>query len=543
MNGFGLLLLLAATGQLPAAGPTDQTDWGWQIAKNGELEYLEYIVQIHPDKVNILLQKGFEQASSIPPELAGRVSRVVVRVGTEVLPRTPSIQEIQQRIPSSSPSASAIVMPQGMSSDRFSNIDPTNAPVVLPVTNSGSGPQTLSNMSVPNLPSLQGSNEPVGPATSLSDAGSEFLAGARDPSSIQAGQLDSALAQNTLNRNLRDDPLSLPGASKYNNTATAPAPGISAAPAPITSSLPSNAGAAPLGGPISTVGNPGIAGTLQGNSGNSYSAPLSGSSASYPNSQYPNSQYSSSPNQTGTTGNYGSTSGFPSSGGAASSYDAYGTRTTNSGLGSFAGKTFTNNGGTQPNYPPSASTNPYGQPSYSTHPSTAMNPGVQNNNWSTGVSPYQYTGLQGSGSGPYSPTGSQYAGTSMSGSGYYSNDPASLYNQPSSRIASNSMPGTSGMANNGTGAMSPGVNPVSGNPQNPNYNQAQHSPSYNDGTARPGDPNYNAALGSYGPARTDAILPILFVLSLVVNFYLGMLIRKLLTRYRSLLSSVRSQAV
>ncbi len=42
--------------------------------------------------------------------------------------------------------------------------------------------------------------------------------------------------------------------------------------------------------------------------------------------------------------------------------------------------------------------------------------------------------------------------------------------------------------------------------------------------------------------RTQNFLQVFFLLSLVVNFYLGMLIRKLLSRYRALLSSVRSQA-
>ncbi len=41
----------------------------------------------------------------------------------------------------------------------------------------------------------------------------------------------------------------------------------------------------------------------------------------------------------------------------------------------------------------------------------------------------------------------------------------------------------------------------------------------------------------------ENIMPVMFVLSLVVNFYLGMLIRKLLGRYRTLLASVRSQTV
>ena len=42
-------------------------------------------------------------------------------------------------------------------------------------------------------------------------------------------------------------------------------------------------------------------------------------------------------------------------------------------------------------------------------------------------------------------------------------------------------------------------------------------------------------------SNIDGILQVLFLLSLVVNFYLGILIRKLLIRYRSLLTNVRTQ--
>ncbi len=44
------------------------------------------------------------------------------------------------------------------------------------------------------------------------------------------------------------------------------------------------------------------------------------------------------------------------------------------------------------------------------------------------------------------------------------------------------------------------------------------------------------------PKSIDGILQVLFLLSLVVNFYLGILIRKLLMRYRSLLTNVRQAA-
>jgi len=46
----------------------------------------------------------------------------------------------------------------------------------------------------------------------------------------------------------------------------------------------------------------------------------------------------------------------------------------------------------------------------------------------------------------------------------------------------------------------------------------------------------------YTPANVDGILLTLFVVSLLVNLYLGHLIRKLLMRYRLVLTNVRSQA-
>jgi hypothetical protein len=55
-----------------------------------------------------------------------------------------------------------------------------------------------------------------------------------------------------------------------------------------------------------------------------------------------------------------------------------------------------------------------------------------------------------------------------------------------------------------------------------------------------GTPNSTSG-GQITATNVDGILQVLFLLSLVVNFYLGILIRKLLIRYRSLLTNVRSQ--
>ncbi len=60
------------------------------------------------------------------------------------------------------------------------------------------------------------------------------------------------------------------------------------------------------------------------------------------------------------------------------------------------------------------------------------------------------------------------------------------------------------------------------------------------GESSPGDLESGSATSV--PVRSnDRIIEVFFLLSLVVNVYLGFLIQRLLTRYRSLLTSVRGQ--
>ncbi|MBX3423985.1 MAG: hypothetical protein KF752_20700 [Pirellulaceae bacterium] len=100
------------------AGSGDVTKYGWQLNNQNELEYL---VQIAPDMLPFMNrttdQKEF--TSEIPKQLAGRIQRVVVSIGTQILPRTPSLQEIERMIP----------MTAGLPPGRFQNLEP-DAPVV-----------------------------------------------------------------------------------------------------------------------------------------------------------------------------------------------------------------------------------------------------------------------------------------------------------------------------------------------------------------------------------------------------------------------------
>ncbi|MCA9190892.1 MAG: hypothetical protein KDB03_03980 [Planctomycetales bacterium] len=119
MNGCGLIVIWLLAGQLnlpnlPGFSESDSTsrfsaqaaaygentnfdrDYGWEIDENGELCF---IVQVSPVELTRMEADNKEKASPIPPELVGRVTRFVVRYGDEILPRKPSLDEIQKSFP------------------------------------------------------------------------------------------------------------------------------------------------------------------------------------------------------------------------------------------------------------------------------------------------------------------------------------------------------------------------------------------------------------------------------------------------------------
>jgi hypothetical protein len=73
-----LLIMLAAVG----------VDYGWQPdgTTSPRGDNVEYIIQIPPDQLDQIKTIG-EITSSIDPEIQGRISKVIVRVGTDKLPR------------------------------------------------------------------------------------------------------------------------------------------------------------------------------------------------------------------------------------------------------------------------------------------------------------------------------------------------------------------------------------------------------------------------------------------------------------------------
>ncbi len=123
MNGFKTLFLLLTTAPIAFAQVETgkERDYGWSV--NPEDGVLEYIVQIKPEEVRAMQERsvafpnGQEDVSNIPRELVGRIARVVVRIGNEVLPRTPSLEELERMPPINSPlnpSSTALLGPGRM---------------------------------------------------------------------------------------------------------------------------------------------------------------------------------------------------------------------------------------------------------------------------------------------------------------------------------------------------------------------------------------------------------------------------------------------
>lgn len=103
MNGLSLLFLwtamfaqvgLPSSNNISAEG--DGKNFGWQINKYNELEYL---IQISPNALREMQSMHLDKIeSSIPKELVGRIKRVVVITGTQTLPRAP-LSEVERIVP------------------------------------------------------------------------------------------------------------------------------------------------------------------------------------------------------------------------------------------------------------------------------------------------------------------------------------------------------------------------------------------------------------------------------------------------------------
>ena len=440
MNGIGLLVLIAAAGQIGATPQiVPNREFGWQIDQENPDRALCYIVQLSPEKVEAMLKsntigvKRLESFSDMPPELVGRATRIVVRIGNDPLPQEPPL-EVLRKMPLVNSSAADVTA--GLGAGRFSDVDPQDVVTVQQGRTGTPALPTFPNQGTAGLPNA------TGRAT-----------GSTPPMPESWPVSPSTLGSNIGGDRTRDEPSRITD-DRYQNQSQNTA---------------------------------GVAGNFTGNSG-ATPTPGYGPGAYEPNYGSPNPPSLGSEMYTGITP----------------------IQTPSPGFGSYPGN--------------------QGQGKY--NPSTANS----NNNSGQG----QVT------SGQFTPGGQFDQGGQLAPGGM-----GQGYGDGRYTPGLGGPPGAnSGYANNGQGHFG-GVSQVASNTSFPSLPPSgelsgQKPIALGGGSATgastsSSDANKEAAAGSNQSTAFENILPAFFILSLLVNFYLGSLIRKLLTRYRALLANMRGQ--
>lgn len=188
MNGICLLISLALQAQVgnPLVSPDSTRDFGWMIDKDDGA--LVYIVQVSPNQAEQMELKRLENLSNIPPELVGRATRISVRIGTEILPRSPSLAEIDRRPRYNSASDVTAALGPGRMSDvdgaAVVNVQEPGIPS-LPTDFGGVGqrgsvaPNSLSNQAPPGLGNvIDRASQIAGAARENPNLADQFLSGA-----------------------------------------------------------------------------------------------------------------------------------------------------------------------------------------------------------------------------------------------------------------------------------------------------------------------------------------------------------------------------
>lgn len=440
---------------------TPQQTFGWDRDRDGKLYY---IIQISPDHAKIMVSEyerniaeTIEQASTMPVELVGHVSRIAVRVGTKILPRNPSLDVIRSWGPVAKNDIERTLA--GLGSGRLAEVEQPAMPVgqqPLPREGTFPRPSTGGNSSSLGDQFLSDTRPPYGQGNSQTGqtggTGQGFSGGRTDPSlpdrlpSLGANGTSGMLGDrsNTESSSLPDYNGSPYGSQTRPNGLTPDPPSFGMSPqAP-------NLANDRYSGQVASQTQPGQ-NQLSGNQQraprqNSYDA-YQGGNAGQPNALRPGA------------GSLGATS---------NQYDSY---------------------------------------QYDTGPAARLaNNNIRPNNSGGYGAGNNYGGQNGSSppANPYS--ANQYAGNQANGI------PANLASQ-------------AGTAGNQTVASNT-ANPTSPSNTNPPSSDLKQADS-NDETQR---------------TDNTSLISLFCLLSLAVNGYLFMLIRKLLTRYRTLLTNVRSQA-
>lgn len=454
MSAIALTVMILLAGQIV---PGTEKDFGWEIDRNDGA--LQYIVQISPEQAARMQQKsvafpnGQEATSEIPNELVGRATRVVIRIGTMDLPRSPSLQEIDRMKRFGDPinPSSTAQLDPGI----YKQLEP---PPAFNIGSDNQGVQPAPLPSFPSEPMREGSlaDAARGTFNSLRDDVADSLSSATDFKTPEGRFPDPNLfAQkgNNAIANMRDQFLNGAGGSteKFNSLPKQSDPNQPGTGAPTLPALP---------------------GTMAAN-GNATNNP----------SSIPNNSVNSS-----------TTSNWPNARGQSSSAPFTGANPTN-----FAGQN-----------PPQAPLSTFGA-APSTYDRLAGNSALPGNNRMTQAQdPYAQQNY---------PTQVQAFNNANSAPPYTPAPPSMTYDP---RTDPASLAGER-MARNTT------TSPTSSFPAVA-ASQATASPS---GVAPSADGSTTTT--------SDTALKLFFLVSLLVNLYLGILLRKLMTRYRSLLTNVRSQ--
>ncbi len=497
MNGIGLLVLIAAAGQVAAAPPSGPNrDFGWERDTQNPDRALCYIIQLSPAKVADMQGKAMENPSDMPPELVGRATRILVRIGTDVLPQTPSLEELRNMPRVNSPTDVTAQLGGG----RLSDVEPSD---LLNVQQRGSNPAlptfpgqssaTPSNSAPANTPAA---SNPAMPRSTFGDSTSQ---GSTNPID-QAKQLDRGAPAfpNTNGNPPNNSPGSLsPTLPNYADSASNQLGRGGAA----TNNNPSN----PAGDwrTPSANDNSRSRDEINRTADNRFQNQSGAAGGDYPQSTYP--QSSLPPNydtRTPPSLDPSSMTGLPNRSNIGFGANPSGQNPGKFGLSTPGFDNFSGQGGVLSQGGSAGQGNAFGQ-------NVPYNQGYGNGQYINGQNP-----------------NAQYGAGQFPGNGQRPNGPSGY--DGFDRVAANT---TLSPPSQGPGTHSGSTPPAQSTSKNPS------------GDSSPGDLANSTILNGPSSSKTgENILSVFFLFSLVVNFYLGMLIRKLLTRYRALLANMRGQA-
>ena len=468
MNGIPLLLLATTVGM----------DFGWQPASDNP-NMLEYIVQLSPEEIQLLNTGKEELFSGIPRELKGRIDRVVIRMGREKLPQTPSLEQLRMTASVAGnpsilqaggnnqgspvlPSTPPVGASPSANATGFSTIDPPKILPSSPLNTAGSPPAFTS----PTAPPANGSYDLLG-----SGAYEDLL-------KTQAANVSTGGQLLPTNPNTYTNP---PPSSNGGSSGQLLPSTLAGATAPPSGTFSSAVSGNPISSDQILPRDP---------------APPAAGQNAFPST-------SANPNN------------LPNGGWASVNPAATGVNPAANGS----------------NRPPQGSVfNNFANGNMGNNPQIFPNGSVQGNNPLPNNPQSNNTIAYNS-----NPQAQGYASGNINPAG--NNHPPLFNNQPNPSPNTNWGPPPAVNGNNTSFVSDRGPNPNGGL-----VNRVDDEESLSDKVVAE-TAKVDAAASELKRSGWENILQVLFLLSIVVNFYLGVLMHKLVLRYRNLLASVRTSSL